>query len=185
MRYQIGSRPGTWIGTLVVALLFCIFTFSMTCMTGWNLMINYTSVEGIQRGGVANIAMLISRTPSRTSSTKSSAAPTTPPSSKKSRKNDEEQTWEVLCTVQRPSGKSYVVMQTHPMEHPWYTDLLSGWKATMGNNVFDWLLPFRQSPCKQRSRRGEFAWGEVVYDMARRYERDNPGYRLALLEGSR
>ncbi|KAL6705688.1 palmitoyltransferase pfa5 [Coniothyrium glycines] len=183
---KMGSRPGTWIATLAVAVVFCIFGFSMTCMTGWNLMINYTSVEGIQRGGVQNIAFLISRMPPRADSAQISTQSTTPPSSsKKSPNNDSEDHWPVLCTVQRSSGKSYAVMQTQALEHPWYTGLLSGWKDTMGTNVIDWFLPLRQSPCKQRGRHGEFTWGEVVYDMARKYEADNPGTHLALLEGIR
>lgn len=76
-------------------------------------------------------------------------------------------------------------MQTKPLEHPWYTSLMMGWKDTMGNNPIDWFLPIKQSPCKQRTRRGEFEWGEVVFDMARKYEADNPGARLALLDGVR
>jgi palmitoyltransferase len=186
MSLQMGSRPGTWIGTLVVGVVFCIFTFTMTCMTGWNLMINYTSVEGIQRGGVQNIAMLISSFPPRADSAQNSTLPTTSPSrSKESRNGEPEDNWPVLCIVQRSSGRSYAVMQTQAMEHPWYTGLLSGWKDTMGTNIIDWILPLKQSPCKTRSRRGEFEWGEVVYDMARKYEADNPGTRLALLEGTR
>ncbi|KAF7455335.1 Palmitoyltransferase [Pyrenophora tritici-repentis] len=171
---KMGSKPGTWIGALVTAVLFCIFTFTMTCMTGWNLMINYTSVEGIQRGGIHNIAFLISDSPQDS----------TPTSSTRHKSDAQaEEDWPILTTVTRPSGRSYVVMQTRTMEHPWYTTLMKGWKDTMGNNIIDWFLPFRQSPCKQRSHQGEFEWGEVVYDMARMYEKKT-GVRLALLEGS-
>lgn len=144
------------------------------------MMINFTSVEGIQRGGVHNIAFLVSRTSQQPSLS------STPPTPKKSAPTpDADQDWPVLRTVQRSSGRTYVVMQTKPFEHPWYTSLMMGWKDTMGNNAIDWFLPIKQSPCKQRSRRGEFEWGEVVYDMARKYESDNPGTQLALLEGLR
>ena len=177
---QIGSRPGTWIGAVVVAAVFFLFTFCMTGMTGWNLMINFTSVEGIQRGGIHNIAFLISRTPREVSS-----PPSTGTLSKEPYTPDSEEAWAVLCTVQRSSRRSYVVMQTKPLEHPWYTTLMMGWKDTMGTHFIDWILPFKHSPCKRRTRRGEFEWGEVVYDMARRYEADNPGIRLAILDGTR
>ncbi|XP_014559640.1 hypothetical protein COCVIDRAFT_35151 [Bipolaris victoriae FI3] len=188
---KMGSRPGTWIGALAVGVLFSVFSFTMSCMTGWNLMINYTSVEGIQRGGIHNIAFLISQ-PSRRSST--TLPPGTPPSpsgnayKKRSDRTTEgervEEDWPVLTTVTRASKRSYVVMQTKPFEHPWYTTLMQGWKDTMGDGILDWLLPFKQSPCKNRSHRGEFAWGEVVYDMARAYEEKHPEARLALLHGS-
>ncbi|KAK1918134.1 hypothetical protein P3342_000854 [Pyrenophora teres f. teres] len=147
----------------------------MTCMTGWNLMINYTSVEGIQRGGIHNIAFLISDSPQES----------TPTSSTRHKSDAQaEEDWPILTTVTRASGRSYVVMQTKTMEHPWYTTLMQGWKDTMGTNMIDWFLPFRQSPCKERSHRGEFEWGEVVYDMARMYEKKTD-VRLALLEGSK
>ncbi|KAF1941390.1 zf-DHHC-domain-containing protein [Clathrospora elynae] len=179
---KMGSRPGTWIGALATGVMFWVFTFTMACMTGWNLMINFTSVEGIQRGGISNIAFLISRETPRDTS-----LPPTPPTPSSNDKEaplaDDE--WPVLCTVQRSASRKYVVMQTKPMEHPWYTTLMMGWKDTMGNSAIDWFLPFKQSPCKQKSRKGEFEWGEVVYDMARKYEADNPDTQLALLEGTR
>lgn len=179
---KMGSRPGTWLGALILAVVFSIFTSTMTGMTAWNLMINFTSVEGVKRGGIHNIAFLISH---RASQANDSPPTSSAPSKKEARTPDSEEDWPVLRTFQRGSGKTYVVMQTKPLEHPWYTSLMMGWKDTMGTTFLDWVLPIKQSPCKQRSRRGEFEWGEVVYDMARKYEADNPGTRVALLEGSR
>lgn len=54
----------------------------------------------------------------------------------------------------------------------------------MGYSFLEWALPIKMSPCKEKSRGGEFKWGHVVYDMAAKYERENPGVKLALLEGS-
>lgn len=169
---QTGSRPSTWIGVLAIGVLFCIFTFTMSCMTGWNLCINYTSVEGIQRGGVHNIAFLIANSSER------SSLPSTPSAQDKPQTHDD---WPVLTTVQRSSERTYVVMQTKPNQHPWYTSLMVGWKDVMGNNIFDWLTPVKHSPYKQKTHRGEFEWGELVYDMAKQYEAQNPGVKLALL----
>ncbi|KAJ8113634.1 hypothetical protein OPT61_g4269 [Boeremia exigua] len=169
---KTGSRPSTWIGVLAVAVLFCIFTFTMSCMTGWNICINYTSVEGIQRGGIQNIAFLASNTLER------SSLPSTPSAQDKPQSHED---WPMLTTIQRGPGRTYVVMQTKPHEHPWYTSLMMGWKDVMGHNIFDWLTPFKHSPYKQKSHRGEFEWGELVYDMARQYEAQNPGMKLALL----
>jgi palmitoyltransferase len=176
----------------------------MTCMTGWNLMINFTSVEGIQRGGIHNIAFLMSRSSTNPDTSHSSASPnttnalpTTPTTSSSSKHHNkkssrdmaeerehEKEDWPILTSFTRPSNRSYVVIQTKPMEHPWYTTLMQGWKDTMGENIIDWLLPFRQSPCKQKSHRGEFEWGEVVYDMAKMYEDKYPGTSLAILDKS-
>jgi palmitoyltransferase len=154
----------------------------MTCMTGYNLAINYTSVEAIQRGGIANIAFLITRMPNEPSQP---YAPPSPPQSDDNKQIEADDDWPVLCTVRRSNGRMFVVMQTKPFQHPWSANLMDGWKDTMGESVVDWFLPIRNSPCKQKSRTGEFRWGHVVYDMARKYQKDNPGAQLALLEGER
>jgi palmitoyltransferase len=150
-------------------------------MTGYNLCINYTSVEAIQRGGVSHLAFLITRMPNEPK------LPQTPPTSSGSDVKDPEadDDWPVLRIIQRSGGRSFVVMQTKPFQHPWATTLMQGWTDTMGTSPLDWLLPVKNSPSKKRNRSGEFRWGEVVYDMAKKYERDNPGARLALLEGRR
>lgn len=159
----------------------CIFVSTMTCMTGYNLAINYTTVEGIKRGGVSNIAFLISST------SHEPIVPSSPPTPSNS---DPKNTvagddWPVLRIVQRSRGRKFVVMQTLPFQHPWATTLMQGWKDTMGESPIEWFLPLKMSPCKKKSRSGEFRWGEVVYDMARKYQKENPGTRLALLEGTR
>ncbi|KAI8938141.1 hypothetical protein NX059_005807 [Plenodomus lindquistii] len=176
---KTGSRPGTWIGALATGLMFFIFASTMSGMTGWNLMINFTSVEAIQRGSVHNIAFLILHQPQ-------GSLPSTPPTpSVKPPIPESPEDWIVLRTVQRNTGRTYVVMQTKSLEHPWYTSLRKGWEDTMGTSVIDWFLPLKQSPCRQKSRSGEFAWGAVVYDMAEQYEKQNPGTKLAILEGRR
>jgi palmitoyltransferase len=177
---QTGSRPGTWIGALVVGILFCIFTACMSYMTAYNLTINYTSVEGIQRGGVSNIAFLVTKMPDPTLS---HTPPTSSNSDDKAPEADDD--WPVLRTVRRGSGRTFVVMQTKPFQHPWATSSAQDWKDTMGSSPLDWFLPLKHSPCKQKSRSGEFRWGEVVYEMAAKYQKDNPGAELALLEGRR
>lgn len=87
----------------------------------------------------------------------------------------------MLRIVEFGERKRYVVMQTKQFEHVWATSLMDGWKDAMGDGPLQWFLPFKMSPCKKRTRVGEYKWGEVVYDMARKYEEDNPGVRLALL----
>lgn len=156
----------------------------MTCMTGYNLAINYTSVEAIQRGGITNIAFLITRMPNQQAAPPAPPTPPTPSTNSDNKHMEADDDWPVLRIVQRYNGRTFVVMQTKPFQHPWSATLMEGWKDTMGNTVADWFLPLRNSPCKRRSRSGEFRWGEVVYDMAAKYQRDT-GAELALLEGRR
>jgi palmitoyltransferase len=161
-----------------VGVFFCIFTSTMSCMTGYNLAINYTSVEAIQRGGISNIAFLITRMPTGPPNQR------TPPTSSEGGEPKEDD-WPVLQTVRRSNGRMFVVMQTMPFQHPWSGTMMDGWKETMGNTPLDWFLPLRHSPCTKKERSGEHNWGYVVYDMAQKYEKDNPGAQLTLLEGRR
>lgn len=150
----------------------------MSCMTGYNLAINYTSVEAIQRGGITNVAFLLTECPNE---------PTiyTPPQAPKDEDGnptDAEDDWPVLAIVERGSGRKFVVMQTKPFQHVWSTSMMRGWKDAMGESPIEWVLPLKNSPWKQKTRSGEFRWGEVVYDMARKYQKENSGTKLALLE---
>jgi palmitoyltransferase len=152
-------------------------------MTGYNLAINYTSVEAIQRGGVSNIAFLITRMPNEP--TLPQQTPPTSSSSAENKISGADDDWPVLRTVRRSSGRMFVVMQTKPFQHPWSTTLMEDWKDTMGSSPLDWFLPLKHSPCTRKGRSGEFKWGEVVFEMAAKYQKDNPGAELALLEGRR
>jgi palmitoyltransferase len=163
-----------------VGVLFCIFTSTMTCMTGYNLAINYTSVEAIQRGGIHNIAFRVTTMP-----TGPPISHTPPTSSEGDVNKERDDDWPVLRTVRGSTGEMFVVMQTMQFQHPWSGTMMEGWKDTMGRSPLDWFLPLRHSPCTQKDRGGEHKWGFVVYDMAAKYEKENPGARLALLEGRR
>lgn len=153
----------------------------MAWTTGYNIAISYTSVEAIQRGGISNIAFRITKLPTQPMKFH------TPPSSSENnpKESESDDDWPVLCVTHRSHGKSFVVMQTKPFQHPWAASYMLCWKDTMGESVLDWFLPLKNSPCKQKSRSGEFRWGELVYDMAQKYQKDNPGAQLALLEGRR
>ena len=45
--------------------------------------------------------------------------------------------------------KTFAILSTSdPGDNPWNLgSRLSNWKTVMGTNIFDWLLPIRQSPC--------------------------------------
>jgi palmitoyltransferase len=180
----MGSHPGTWIAALALSTVFCIFATTMSCTTGYNLAINYTSVEAIQRGGITHIAFRITHLPTGPAAipTPTSTPPTSSPKKEHDTPAESDDNWPVVGIFHRPGGATVVVMHTNPFQHPWSSSLMNGWKDTMGTSFVDWILPLKYSPCVQKTRRGEFRWGEVVYDMARKYEKEHPGARLAVLE---
>lgn len=110
----------------------------------------------------------------------------TPPASSEDDVNKtRDDDWPVLRTVQGSNGNMFVVMQTMQFQHPWAGTMMEGWQDTMGRTPLDYFLPLRHSPSTQKDRSGEHKWGFVVYDMAAKYEKENPGAQLALLEGRR
>lgn len=112
--------------------------------TFYNMAINYTTIELMQKGGIHNIA-LRGRTPDST------------PSS-------------ILCEIQRTESRSYIVVQTQPGENPWDRGVWGNLKDIMGDSVAQWLLPWKMSPCTGHGdRQGEFKWGHVVTKMMDEY----------------
>ncbi|KAJ4299803.1 palmitoyltransferase pfa5 [Kalmusia sp. IMI 367209] len=173
-RRVLNSMPGIWIAMLPLCGIFMIFSVTMFFMTFWNLSINYTTIETLQRGGVHNIAMLATRrdpntqSPRRNSSYKSEERPN------------------VLREVRRSDGREYVVFQTQPLVHPWDLGSMENLRSVMGDGLLQWILPFQMSPCvKHEDVRGEYGWSRAVLDMAHDWERDHPDRRITLLSSTR
>ncbi|CAI6300397.1 unnamed protein product [Periconia digitata] len=174
----VGDKPSTWIAMVALSALFCMFTGSMFFMTTWNVTINYTTVETVQRGGVQNIAMLATRGHSldrrhSRSSVRSSTR----------REGDGPN---VLREFMREDGREYVVFQTQPFVNPWDLGNAKNMRSIMGDKVLDWFIPLKMSPClKHDDPRGEFGWSVDITRMARDWEADNPGRRIQLLNHGR
>ncbi|KAF2251386.1 zf-DHHC-domain-containing protein [Trematosphaeria pertusa] len=170
----LGSKPATWIAATALAGIFCIFTGTMFFTTFWNLSINYTTIETVQRGGVHNIAMLATAGTSRSkNSSRASRSPNQQPPT-------------VLKEVQRDASRSYVLFQTQPFDHPWDIGTWPNLQSIMGYSIWQWLVPLKMSPCIQHDDiRGEFGWAQKVLDMAAEYQEDRPGMQIHLLSDSR
>lgn len=115
--------------------------------TVWNMAINYTTVEAMQRGSTYNIALLGKSPPPSTTISNSS----------------------VLCEIQRSQSRSYIVVQVQD-DNPWDCGTLQNIKDVMGERFLDWILPWKMSPCTvHNDHRGEFRWGYSVMRMMDEY----------------
>ncbi|KAF2636297.1 zf-DHHC-domain-containing protein [Massarina eburnea CBS 473.64] len=167
----VGDKPSTWIACVALSAIFVVFTGTMFFMTTWNVSINYSTVETVQRGGINNITMLTTRSHR---DRRSSRASTTRASTTREKPN-------VLREVVR-DGREYVVFQTQPFDHPWDLGNKANLQSVMGERVIDWFIPLKMSPCvRHEDSMGEFAWSDAVLDMARDWEKDNPGRRIRLV----
>lgn len=44
--------------------------------------------------------------------------------------------------------RTFAILQSNPGEHPWdLGSFLLNWKSVMGDNIIDWFLPIKRSPC--------------------------------------
>ncbi|KAF1968913.1 zf-DHHC-domain-containing protein, partial [Bimuria novae-zelandiae CBS 107.79] len=171
----LGSKPGIWIAMLPLCGIFMIFTVTMFFMTFWNQSINYTTIETLQRGGVCNIAMRVTRRDPNSHSSRRNSA---------SQGNQEKPT--VLKEIRRDDGREYIVFQTQPYVNPWDLGSMENLRSIMGNSVVQWFLPFQTSPCiRHDDVRGEYGWNREVLDMAIEWERDHPDRRITLLSNTR
>jgi palmitoyltransferase len=135
--------------------MFFLFTFGMFLTTFYNMAINYTTVEILQKGGVYNVALLKPRI----------SASSTPYSSTNPSPNPNQQN-PVLCELQRSHSRSYIVVQTQPGDNPWDMGAWKNVRSIMGESVIGWFIPWTMSPIVQHdSHEGEFGWGKVVQRM--------------------
>jgi palmitoyltransferase len=62
-------------------------------------------------------------------------------------------------------SRTFAVLLTQPGENPWDLGPYRNWKSVMGNNILDWFLPAKHSPCADHSH------GESAFPLGRVVER--------------
>jgi palmitoyltransferase len=168
----LGDKPPTWIALTALSGVFTIFSGTMFFTTVWNVTINYTTVETVQRGGVQNIAMHVT----------TSSGPAQSPPRRSSRQNSNGTPPNVIREFTRDDGRTYIVVQTQPFDHPWDLGNWANFTSVMGKGPLDWFVPLKMSPCVEHTDvQGEFAWSRAVLDLASAWETENPGRRVNLL----
>jgi palmitoyltransferase len=71
--------------------------------------------------------------------------------------------------------RTFAILRTESGENPWDIGYWNNWKAVMGNNIFDWMLPLRKSPCvNHESHEGFYPMGHVLTELRRRYGLADP-----------
>jgi palmitoyltransferase len=129
----------------------------MFMTTFYNMAINYTTVETMQKGSTYNIALLKSKNPA-------SSQPNPMQSN-------------VIREVQRGDSRSYIVVQTQHGENPWDRGVWQNVRDVMGERVVDWFS-WKMGPCTvHNDHSGEFAWGSVVKKMMDQHGAGSPHKR--------
>lgn len=68
-----------------------------------------------------------------------------------------------------PLTRMFAILETEPGSNPFDLGAFNNFKEVMGDNILDWLLPLRQSPCARRtSPYSMYKMGRVVYKLKKR-----------------
>ncbi|KAF2279655.1 zf-DHHC-domain-containing protein [Westerdykella ornata] len=139
---KLDSTPGTWVAATALGGIFFLFAFGMFCTTCYNMALNYTTIEALQRDGTYNIAVLKTAAPSATIASAGKA--------------------NIVYEFERPPLRSYVVLETERGQNPWDRGALRNVKDIMGESVWHWFS-WKMSPCTAHNDpRGEYIWGPAV-----------------------
>ncbi|KAI1140768.1 zf-DHHC-domain-containing protein [Hypoxylon sp. FL0543] len=189
LRKQISegaSLDTHFIPAVVLGAFFGLFTFLMTVTSLRYVFLNMTNVDAL--GARSKVYQLAVRVPRGTESTDKFTTVTYPlpkPSEvANSRANGTARSRAVESRGStpplNPSGSSarddlatrtFAILKTEPGENPWDLGIWRNWQTVMGNNVLDWFLPVRRSPCVNHDSHDSFyPMGPVLADVLARYD---------------
>ncbi|KAK3943969.1 putative palmitoyltransferase [Diplogelasinospora grovesii] len=151
------GADGFVIGVLAIGGFFGLFAFAMT-LTGMRyVLINLTNIDDLQAKFM--VYQLAIRVPRDTPPGEKYGIITYPlpkPESRKYESGNDSGTHlsgstsegnELVSARDALATRTFAIVKTEMGENPWHLGLYGNWKSVMGSNVFDWLLPIRQSPC--------------------------------------
>lgn len=164
MAYYVNQTRGRdmdpqWAVLLGVASFFCLFALGMSVTATHSTCVALTGVE--QLGHLSRKYFLAVHVPKGENGMPKIGGSETEVGGVQTQS---------LVTVVYPGDRTFVVLQTQPGDRPW--DLgspLANWKEVMGNNVMDWLLPLKMSPCCNEDGRTFFRFGPAVDRLLERH----------------
>jgi palmitoyltransferase len=163
---------GVIIGAVAVAALFGLFTFTMTATSIRYILVNLTTIDYLKSKNVVH--QLAIRVPQGTQPTQSYNVITYPLPKTTNATNPTLQTIATESSSQRDqlATRTFAIVKTEMGENPWNLGYYRNWKSVMGDNLIDWLLPIRGSPCAL------YEDGESFYELGPLYQRLRTRFNL-------
>jgi len=151
----------------IVALsgFFGLFTFSMHATTLRFIFINLTNVDIIRhKSRVYQLAIRVPRGSQPTAQYGIITYPLFKPTA------DPHVSPDSHAARDRMATRTFAVVKTDMGENLWHLGYYQNWVSIMGTNVFDWLLPLRDSPCcHEENNRSFYRVGPLYETLRRRY----------------
>ncbi|KAL2183498.1 hypothetical protein L209DRAFT_695185 [Thermothelomyces heterothallicus CBS 203.75] len=171
VRNELGV-DGAVIGALALAAFFGLFTFTMTVTSVRYILLNLTTVDYMKAKNVVH--QLAIRVPRGTPPGQNYNVITYPLPKSPSEANPAKPTigTEVTSPRDQLATRTFAVVKTEMGENPWDLGYYRNWKSVMGDNVIDWLLPIKKSPCALHEN------NESFYEMGPLYQKLRARFRL-------
>lgn len=168
---------GRIVALLALAGLFGFFTFAMT---GTSLRFVFTNITNIDMLKKTQTYRLAVRVPSNTMSNEQFQTVTYPlsnpnwgPNGEQGSENvapDSASSMNVLSPRDQQAKRTFAILTMDPGQNPWDLGYWKNWKAVMGNNIFEWFLPIRNSPCcNHDSMVSDYEFGPLLDEMKQKY----------------
>ncbi|KFY63090.1 hypothetical protein V496_04189 [Pseudogymnoascus sp. VKM F-4515 (FW-2607)] len=171
---------GHFVALVAVSGFFGLFTFGMTCSSLQFVFANLTTIENLGKKRRAwLLAVLIPSTfslpqqgnyphityplPLPASEKSPSTAPSSPASAPHGETTSEP---EALSERDSRATRTFAILQLAVGRNPWDLGAVGNWKSVMGNNFLEWVLPIKQSPCRDHeSHESQFKTGRWMEEL--------------------
>ena len=172
-RLKLGNAAdvdGLSIGVLAVAAFFGLFTVTMTLSSTRYILSNLTTVDYVKSKNVVH--QLAIRVPRGTPSSQNYNVITypLPKSTNGSALPGQTVTIELPSPRDELATRTFAIVKTEMGENPWDLGYYRNWKSVMGNNILDWLLPLKESPCaKSETNESFYEMGPLYHQLRTRF----------------
>ncbi|KAF7563887.1 hypothetical protein G7046_g263 [Stylonectria norvegica] len=173
---------GRIVAGIALSSLFCFFTFAMSMTSARFIVKNITNIDMLRKNQTFRLAV---RVPPNSPSTDRYQTITYPLSNPSWGSTDDQvsdgavpstgtmgtlNTMNPVSTRDEQAKRTFAILSTEPGENPWDTGYWQNWKSVMGNNILEWLLPIRHSPCcNHDSMESDYEFGSLVDELKKRY----------------
>lgn len=160
------SLDGRIVAIIALAGFFSFFTFGMTLTSGRFLFTNTTNIDLLKRSHVYQLAIRIPRNSPSTSSYPTISYPL----ESNPWWNSESGAPNPALVRDQQATTTFAIVRTKEDENPWDLGYWENFKAVMGNNIVEWLLPIARSPCcSHDSMESDYPFGPLIAELKTRY----------------
>lgn len=170
--HQDGDPTDGWaLAVIVLACVFGTFTFGMALTSIRYILINTTNVDMLKRSHVAVLAVRIPlSTPSSIQYPVIVYPLRGPPHRPGSEGQPPSNQYGTVSARDQQAERKFAILRTKPRENPWDLGIIENWKSVMGDNIIEWLLPIRHSPCcNHEGTESDYKLGPLISKLRKRY----------------